>query len=79
MIVTDRNVLDAPKLGIELAVALRKLYPDDWKINKLIDILGNRGVFDAIAQGEDPRNIAQSWQDELEAFRAVRSKYLLYK
>lgn len=79
LIVTDRNVLDAPELGIELAVALRKLYPDDWKINKLIDILGNRRVFDAIAQGEDPRNIAQSWQDELEAFRAVRSKYLLYK
>jgi len=79
LIVTDRNVLDAPELGIELAVALRKLYPDDWRINKLIDILGNRRVFDAIAQGEDPRNIAQSWQDELEAFRAVRSKYLLYK
>jgi uncharacterized protein YbbC (DUF1343 family)/CubicO group peptidase (beta-lactamase class C family) len=79
LIVTDRNVLDAPELGIELAVALRKLYPDDWKINKLIDILGNHSVFEAIAQGEDPRNIAQSWQDDLDAFRALRTKYLLYK
>jgi uncharacterized protein YbbC (DUF1343 family) len=79
LIVTDRNVLDAPELGVELAVALRKLYPDDWKINKLIDILGNHSVFDAIAQGEDPRNIVEGWQDELDAFRAVRSKYLLYK
>lgn len=79
LIATERNVLDAPELGIELAVALRKLYPDDWKMDRMIEILGNRGVFQAIAQGEDPRNIAQSWQDELEAFRAVRSKYLLYK
>ncbi|HKT48872.1 MAG TPA: exo-beta-N-acetylmuramidase NamZ domain-containing protein [Candidatus Angelobacter sp.] len=79
LIVTDRNVLDAPEMGIELAVALRKLYPDDWKIDKLIDILGNHSVFDAIAQGEDPRNIAQSWQGELDAFRTLRSKYLLYK
>jgi len=45
----------------------------------LIDILGNHSVFDAIAQGEDPRSIAESWQVDLEAFRILRNKYLLYK
>jgi uncharacterized protein YbbC (DUF1343 family) len=79
LIVTDRNVLDAPELGIELAVALRKLYPDDWRMERMIEILGNRSVFNAIAQGEDPRNIAERWQGDLEAFRALRVKYLLYK
>jgi uncharacterized protein YbbC (DUF1343 family) len=79
LIVTDRNVLDAPELGIELAVALRKLYPNDWKMDRMIEILGNHGVFDAIAQGADPRSIAESWQADLEAFRMLRSKYLLYK
>lgn len=79
LIVTDRNVLDAPELGIELAVALRKLYPEQWKIDKMIDILGNRATFQAIADGQDPRSIAASWQADLEAFRTLRNKYLLYK
>jgi uncharacterized protein YbbC (DUF1343 family)/CubicO group peptidase (beta-lactamase class C family) len=79
LIVTDRNVLDAPELGIELAVALRKLYPDQWKMDKMIDILGNHATFQAIADGQDPRNIAESWQSDLEAFRSLRNKYLLYK
>lgn len=79
LVVTDRNVLDAPELGIELAVALRKVYPNDWKMDRMIELLGNRAVFDAIAQGQDPRSIAESWQPDLDAFRTLRSKYLLYK
>lgn len=79
LIVTDRNVLDAPELGIELAVALKKLYPNDWKMERMIEILGNQAVFDGIAQGLDPRSIAESWQAGLEIFENLRSKYLLYK
>ncbi len=79
LIVTDRNVLDSPELGVELGVALKKLYPEQWKIDKLIELLVNREVFDAIARGDDPRAIAQGWQEELEKFKAMRQKYLLYK
>ena len=79
LMVTDRNVLDAPELGIELAVALRKLYPDNWKMDRMIEILANRAVFDAVSEGSDPRNIAQSWQQDLQSFRETRAKYLLYK
>lgn len=79
LIVTDRNVLDAPELGIELAVALRKLYPEKWKMERMIEILANRAIFDAVADGADPRSIAQSWQDDIQKFLALRAKYLLYK
>ncbi|MGE5323223.1 MAG: exo-beta-N-acetylmuramidase NamZ domain-containing protein [Actinomycetota bacterium] len=79
LIVTDRNVLDAPELGIEVAVALRKLYPNDWKMDRMIELLGNHAVFDAIGQGQDPRSIAEDWQADLDSFRALRNKYLLYK
>jgi uncharacterized protein YbbC (DUF1343 family) len=79
LIATDRNVIDAPELGVELAVALRKLYPDAWKIDRLIDLLANHDVFDAIARGDDPRLIAQGWQDDLQKFIEMRSKYLLYR
>ncbi|HSK45306.1 MAG TPA: exo-beta-N-acetylmuramidase NamZ domain-containing protein [Candidatus Binatia bacterium] len=79
IIVTDRTALDAPEMGIELAAALKKLYPDHWKIEHMISALSNQQVFDALAAGEDPRSIAQGWQDELEKFKELRQKYLLYK
>jgi len=79
IIVTDRTVLDAPEMGIELAAALKKLYPDNWKIEHMISALSNQQVFDALAAGEDPRSIAQGWQDDLDKFKELRQKYLLYK
>jgi uncharacterized protein YbbC (DUF1343 family) len=78
-IVTDRNVLDAPEMGVELASALQKLFPDHWKIDKLNAIVANQAVVDAIANGDDPRAIAQGWQDDLQKFREMRTKYLLYR
>jgi len=79
IVLLDRNVLDAPEMGIEIASALHKLYPEHWKMEKMIDILVNQATFDAIAKGIDPRRIAQDWQDEIEKFQKVRQKYLLYK
>jgi uncharacterized protein YbbC (DUF1343 family)/CubicO group peptidase (beta-lactamase class C family) len=79
IIVTDRTVLDAPEMGIELAAALKKLYPDNWKIEHMIGALANQQVFDQLAAGEDPRSIAQGWQEDLEKFKEIRQKYLIYK
>jgi uncharacterized protein YbbC (DUF1343 family) len=32
-----------------------------------------------IGAGEDPRRIAEDWQERLEEFVRLREKYLLYK
>jgi uncharacterized protein YbbC (DUF1343 family)/CubicO group peptidase (beta-lactamase class C family) len=79
LVVTERNALDGPELGVELASALRKLYPQQWKMEKLIDLVVNQSVYDAIAQGQDPRRIAQDWQPALDEFQKLRQKYLIYK
>jgi uncharacterized protein YbbC (DUF1343 family)/CubicO group peptidase (beta-lactamase class C family) len=79
IIVTDRTVLDAPEMGIELAAALKKLYPDNWKMEHMISALSNQQVFDQLAAGDDPRSIAQGWQEDLDKFKELREKYLLYK
>ncbi len=78
IVLTGRNVLDSPELGIELASALHKFYPDQWQLPKMIDILANKTVSDQIAQGMDPRRIAQEWQDRLQEFVKMREKYLIY-
>lgn len=79
VVLTDRNALDAPELGIELAAALRKLYPNDFKLDRITELLVNQAVYEALVAGEDPRRIEQDWQEGLEKFEAIRSKYLLYK
>ena len=79
LLILDRNTLDSPELGIELASALRKLYPNDFKLEKMADLLVNQTVFAALAAGEDPRRIAEDWQEPLQAFVRLREKYLLYK
>ncbi len=79
LIVLDRNTLDAPELGIELASALHKLYPNDFKLERMTDLLVNQAAFEAIKAGEDPRRIAEDWQERLDAFVRLREKYLLYK
>ena len=78
IVITDRNALDAPELGAEVASALQKLYPGQYKIARLDSLMVNKTSFDAIAAGEDPRRIAEQWQDSIEQFEAVRTKYLLY-
>ncbi|MGB6247628.1 MAG: serine hydrolase [Terriglobales bacterium] len=79
LIVLDRNTLDSPELGIELASALYKLYANDFKLEKMADLLVNQAVFEALAAGEDPRRIAEDWQEPLQTFVRLREKYLLYK
>jgi uncharacterized protein YbbC (DUF1343 family)/CubicO group peptidase (beta-lactamase class C family) len=78
IVLTERNALDAPELGIELAAALRKLYPADFKIERITELLVNEAAYDGLVAGRDPRRIAQDWQEELEKFEAVRKKYLMY-
>jgi uncharacterized protein YbbC (DUF1343 family) len=79
IVVTDRNAIDGPELGLELATALHKLYPTEWKIERIQALLVNQVVYDALVAGQDPRRIAQDWQDELQKFGKVREKYLIYK
>lgn len=79
LIVTERNSLEALELGVELASALHALYPEQFHMERMIELLVNQSVYDAIAKGEDPRRIAQDWQGSLDSFQQIREKYLIYK
>ena len=79
VMVVNREILDSPELGIEIAAALRKLYPGEFEISKMNTLLANQGAFVALQNGRDPRRIAEDWRDGLEKFLVVRAKYLLYQ
>jgi uncharacterized protein YbbC (DUF1343 family)/CubicO group peptidase (beta-lactamase class C family) len=78
IIVTDRNQLDAPEMGIELASALLKLFPNQYDIHRMNELLVHDASFEMLKKGADPRRIADEWRDEIDAFMKVRAKYLLY-
>ena len=65
--------------ALPISSTLHKLYPNDFKMERMADLLVNQAVFEAIGAGEDPRRIAEDWQERLEVFVRLREKYLLYK
>jgi uncharacterized protein YbbC (DUF1343 family)/CubicO group peptidase (beta-lactamase class C family) len=79
LVLVERNAFDAPELGIELASVLYKLYPGQFHLEKMIDLLANQATFDAVMNGVDPRTIAGSWREPLQRFEQIRQKYLMYK
>jgi uncharacterized protein YbbC (DUF1343 family) len=78
IVVTDRDALDAPELGLEMASALQHLYPGQYKLAALDGLMRNKATLDALGNGEDPRRVAEDWQDAIQHFMTLRAKYLLY-
>ena len=78
IILVDRQAVDSALLGIEIASALYRLYPDSFQIDKTLPLIGSQVVLQSIKDGLDPAAIVMNWQEQLEQFRKLRSKYLLY-
>ena len=78
IIVTDRNALDAPELGIEIASALHSLYPQQFEMKNLDNLMLNDATVKAISAGQDPRRVWMDWVNEIDNFKLIRAKYLLY-
>ena len=74
LIILDRNTLDSPELGIELASALHKLYPNDFKMERMADLLVNQSVFEAIGAGEDPQTDCRGLAGAAGGIRAPAGK-----
>ncbi len=79
VVLTDRNVLQTMRMGIEIAVALDKLYPEQFETAKLIELLGNAATVEQVANSRNPAAIVEGWNSDLNAFQKMRRKYLLYQ
>jgi uncharacterized protein YbbC (DUF1343 family)/CubicO group peptidase (beta-lactamase class C family) len=78
IVITYRDGIDAPELGLEIAAALLKLYPNQFKAEALDTLLRNKATLAALEAGQDPHRIADDWQEALQSFQTIRAKYLLY-
>jgi uncharacterized protein YbbC (DUF1343 family) len=77
--IVNREMLDATRLGLELAGAIQKLYPGkiDWSINKRL--IGSDETIRRLQAGDDPRSIQQGMEDSVAAFLTMRAKYSIYR
>jgi uncharacterized protein YbbC (DUF1343 family) len=78
IIVIDRKQFRPVHTGIEIAVALRRLYPNNWKHEKYVNLLVNKSAFERIVQADGPEEIENSWAVGLEEFKTRRARFLLY-
>jgi uncharacterized protein YbbC (DUF1343 family) len=78
IIITDRALFRPLVTGIEMALALRKLYPNDWQVDKYLRLLVNADTLDRVKRGESAKEIVDSWNAGLQEFRRARAEILLY-
>jgi uncharacterized protein YbbC (DUF1343 family) len=76
--ITDRARLGSMRVGLEIADALHRLYPDKFQLEKMIELLGSQSTIDRLKRGDAPAEIISGWSADLARFRAMRDKYLLY-
>jgi len=79
ILITNRAQFQSVKTGMEIAAALRKLYPNDWQAEKFNRLLANGAAFERVKQFAAPEDIEKSWQTDLSAFSTRRASFLLYK
>jgi uncharacterized protein YbbC (DUF1343 family) len=76
--VTDRNTFDPVRMGLEIADALHRQYPDRFQVIRLADLLGSEAAVEALIHYQPPADIIKSWDNDLKTFRNLRAKYLIY-
>jgi uncharacterized protein YbbC (DUF1343 family) len=76
--VSDRRSLRTMRVGLEIADVLHRMYPAHFQLDKISFLLGSQSTIDRLKRGIAPEGIVRSWSPNLDKFRKMRDKYLLY-
>jgi uncharacterized protein YbbC (DUF1343 family)/CubicO group peptidase (beta-lactamase class C family) len=78
IVITDRATFEPMRTGFEIAVQLRKLYPDTWEAKGYDRLLGNAKVLAALVEGKSADSIGEVARDGITEFQRRRQRYLIY-
>ncbi|RMG27446.1 MAG: DUF1343 domain-containing protein, partial [Methanobacteriota archaeon] len=78
--VTDREQFQPYKTGIHIVNTIYHMYPDSlqWRIAHFDRLCGSDAIRKAILKNIHPEEIFASWKEKLDAFKVLRTSYLLY-
>jgi uncharacterized protein YbbC (DUF1343 family) len=75
----NRDELNSPRMGLEILAALLKFHPDRFSLDrKIMLLMGNDRAAELLRQGKTGAEVDEALKPQLEAFRKLRAKYLLY-
>lgn len=85
VVVTDRESFAPVRTGVAVVATAARLFPAQFRwlppsggAYPFDRLAGTDRVRVALAEGASPTAVADSWEPALEAFRRLRSRYLLY-
>jgi len=78
-LITDREAFDSGRLGLEIAAALRSLYPRQLTLAPNQTLIGSRRAIEMIEGGASAQAIQQQGEEALTAFLKLREPNLLYR
>ena len=78
LVITDRARFEPVLTGLEVAAQLRRLFGAAFNAERFLRLLASQKVFDSFQQGADGRAMKLVYEAELEGFRAIRRRYLIY-
>lgn len=78
LVITDIEKFRSVYLGLALISILHKLYPEEFEIDNVIDLLGNEDAMRRIKAGQSPDEVIRAGETELEKFMVKRRKALIY-
>jgi uncharacterized protein YbbC (DUF1343 family) len=76
--ITDRGAIRSMSMGLEIAGTLHRMYPEQFQLSKILELVGSKATLDALDHNDPPATIVAGWSADLDKFRATREKYLLY-
>lgn len=79
LVVTNRDIFDAGRLGVELAAALQHLYPGKIVFRSDRGLIGSTLMVDGLTKGVGPADLMKNEEENLQRFGQLREKYLLYR
>jgi uncharacterized protein YbbC (DUF1343 family) len=75
----NRDELDTPRMGLEFLAALLKFHGDKFSLDrKIMLLMGRDKAAELLKQGKTGREVEEALNGELDAFKKLRQKYLLY-
>ncbi|MEP6754655.1 MAG: DUF1343 domain-containing protein [Chthonomonadales bacterium] len=76
--ITNRSNFKSVQCGFHIAVALQKLYPGKWQVEKYIRLLEKKEILSKLAAGATVGELEKTYAAGLREFAAIRQKYLIY-
>ena len=77
--ILDKKIAQPFKIAIAILISCKKLFPDfRWKSNLIYKLAGTELLDKMIDNGKTLIEITESYKSDLEKFKTIRNKFLLY-